>query len=98
MIKEVKVPKKKVNLVLKYPTKKKKKKSQRCHKVVNLNPKWSRAKEKKHKNLKISKVPSLRVNNQSKKKKNTIQRMKMNPIPQKTKEMKGGKMLRIIRN
>ena len=77
----------------------KKRKSLKYHKAINPNQKWKKAKEKKHKTLKTNRVQSLRMkmNSQSKKKKNMI-RKKMNLIHLKTKGMKEGKMLRIIRS
>ena len=84
----------------------KKRKSLRYHKAINLNQKWKRAKKKKHKKhktLKINRVQNLRKKmncqskSKSKTKKNMIRKM-MNLIHLKTKEMKEGKMLRIIRS
>jgi len=95
VIREAKVPIKKVKQVnLNNPVKKRK--SQRDHRAINPNQKLKRViKRKKHKILKTNKVQSLRKMRKSKK--NTIQR-KMNRIHLKTKERREGRMLRIIRS
>jgi len=95
VIKEVKVPIKKVKQVnLNNPVKKRK--SQRDHRAINPNQKLKRViKKNKHKILKTNKVQNLRKMRKSKK--NTIPK-KMNQIHLKTKEKKEGKMLRIIRS